>query len=54
MIELADIDRILFQRSIWGRGYSVVELEAKRRAAILWLRGCSKRGWVMDRVLRHA
>ena len=54
MIELADIDRVLFQRKVWGRGYSVVELEAKRRAAILWLRGCSKRGWVMDRVLRRA
>ena len=54
MIELADIDRILFQRSIWGRGYSAVTLETKRRSAILWLRGCSKRGWVMDRVLRRA
>lgn len=53
MMELADIDRILFQRKVWGRGYSVVELEAKRRAAILWLRGCSKRGWVMDRVLQN-
>lgn len=33
-----DMQRVLFQRSIWGNGF-------------LWLRGCSKRGWVLDRIL---
>jgi len=51
MIYIADIDRILHDRCIWGRGYPSNTLESKRRSAILWLRNCSKRGWVLDRVM---
>lgn len=51
MIEIADIDRVLFDRSIWGRGYNNWVLEAKRRSAIIWLRYCSKRGWCVDKVV---
>lgn len=47
-----DIERVIFQRSIWGRGFNNMSLESKRRSAILWLRNASKKGWVLDRVLR--
>ena len=53
MTTLPDIQRVIAQRSIWGKGFSDASLESKRRSAILWLRGCSKRGWVLDRVLRR-
>lgn len=49
MTTLPAIERALFQRSIWGRGYRSLPLESKRRSAILWLRGCSKHGWLRDR-----
>ena len=52
MIEIADIDRILRDRSLWGRGYNNMLLESKRRSAILWLRLRSKKGWVMDHALK--
>jgi hypothetical protein len=51
--ELADIDRVLYERSIWGKGYNSIALEAKRRSAILWLRYKSKRGWCLDKIGRR-
>ena len=53
MTTLPDIQRVIFQRSLWGAGFRDENLEYKRRLAILWLRRCSKRGWVLDRVLRR-
>lgn len=50
---IPDVERVIFQRSIWGRGYSGMALESKRRSAILFLRHCSKRGWVLDRVAKR-
>jgi hypothetical protein len=53
MTELADIDRVLYERSVWGKGYNSMALEAKRRSAILWLRLKSKRGWCLDKIGRR-
>lgn len=50
-MELADIDRVLYDRSVWQRGYSNWSLETKRRSAILWLRYKSKRGWLVDNII---
>lgn len=54
MVEIQDIQRIFQQRVIWQIGYKNVELETKRRSAIIWLRHCSRKGWVVDRILRRA
>ena len=51
MIEIQDIDRVLKDRSIWGRPYKDINMESKRRSAIIYLRRKSKRGWVLDRVV---
>ena len=53
MTEISDIQRVIFQRSIWGTGFRNADLESKRRSAILYLRGVSKRGWVLDRVVKR-
>ena len=34
----------------YGHGYRSESLEAKRRAAIEWLRECSTVGWACDKV----
>ena len=53
MTTLPDVERVIFQRGLWGRSYRDPSLESKRRSAILWLRNCSKRGWCVDKVVRR-
>lgn len=54
MTDLADINRVLYERLRWGKPYRNEELETKRRSAILWLRHCSKRGWCVDKVVKRS
>ena len=49
MTFLPDVDRVIYQRSIWGKSYKDRNLESKRRSAIIWLRECSSRGWWLDK-----
>jgi hypothetical protein len=48
MIELSDVVRVLQDRATWGTGYRNMNLESKRRSAILWLRNCSRKGWIAE------
>lgn len=42
----------LAERQRYGHGYRDERLESKRRAAVDWLRGSSRHGWVCDRNAR--
>ena len=44
----------LRERNRYGHGYRNESLEAKRRAAIEWLRESSKMGWACDQVKEKA
>ena len=44
----------LLDRRRYGHGYRSESLEAKRRAAIEWLRECSTIGWACDKVKEGA
>jgi hypothetical protein len=54
MMTIQDIERVIQSRAKWGKEYRDLSLESKRRSAILYLRNCSKRGWVIDRAVRKA
>lgn len=47
-----DIDRMTSQKTLWRNGFDDPVLEGKRRSAIIWLRMVSKKGWVLDKVIR--
>jgi hypothetical protein len=54
MMTIQDIERVIQSRAKWGKEYRDLSLESKRRSAIIWLRNCSSRGWVIDRAVRRS
>jgi hypothetical protein len=51
--DFAPLRSVLADRQRYGHGYRENQLEAKRRAAVDWLRGSSRRGWVCDKNARR-
>jgi hypothetical protein len=37
---------------MWQKGYRNDSLESKRRSAVLYLRNCSKKGWIIDKAVK--
>lgn len=48
---IPDVERVLVQRTIWGKEYPNHALESKRRSAIIYLRMKSRCGWIIDRLV---
>lgn len=51
VMTIQDVERVMQDRAKWAHGYRNAELESKRRSAVLWLRNCSAKGWICDKLL---